>query len=249
MFEELEQIPWSELVSKPRRPAPWAVALLVGLVVGGIVWFRFGLPPVEAPAAATAPPRSALTPPVDIAEPGEAVMVSEADLRADDEPSELLAMGAAVVEIRALSSTRHYVEWAVADNVTALGDGIWAVRVAFQVLVPGPDGAERSAVRRVEVPMQIVDGIARRSGPMSLSVHEPGPAVDLWETRPVPVTTRMIDTVEELFAEWNIEEVESAGSFGGATRVLVRTAGMTISLWLDEVDRPMAVPIPFQAGS
>lgn len=240
VFEELEQIPWSELVAKPRRPGRWAivaVAIAVGLA---LLVVRFRTPSTLADVPVAAVPE---TIPIDpIEEPS--VMVSEADLQASSGSGELLALGAAVVEIRATSTPLHYVEWAVAEGLTPLGNDRWSVQVAFQVLTSGPGGPERSAIRRVDVPIQVVEGRAGRAGPLHLSSYEPALVVDEWDVQETPVTPAMTETVLPQFEGWSDVALDSAGTHEGLVRVMVDTGAMMIAVWLDGETALSAVPAP-----
>lgn len=247
VFEELEQIPWSQLVSKPKRPKPWAIVVLVGLVVAAVAVARFrASSPAEETAVVAVPEVSPSVP----VERGPEMMLSEADLQASEGSGELMALGAAVVEVRATSSPSHYVEWAVAEELTPLGGGTWSVRVAFQVLVPGPDGPVRSTIRRVDVPIAVVDGRSRRVGPLNLSSYEEAaPAGDMWALEPTPLTSALRDAVAPLFADWGEVELESAGTAEGLTRIIVDTGGMSVSVWLDETNLLPRLPVPAMPAS
>ncbi len=176
------------------------------------------------------------------------MMLSEADLQASAGSEELVALGGAVVEVRSTSSSSHYVEWAVAEGVTPLGSDRWVVRVAFQVLTPGPDGPERSEIRRVDVPVEVLEGRWRRIGPLALSTYVAAPHDDAWSAEQIPVTTEIANAVLPLFAAWGDVEIDSAERVDGLTRVRVDTGGMRVAVWLDGTNQLSSVPLPRQAS-
>lgn len=244
VFEELEQIPWSELVAKPRRPSRWALVAGALLIALGVFVVRSREPSIELPEAVGHETSEAAPaqPPAVSAEP--TVMVSEADLQASDGSAELLALGAAVIEVRMTSTPNHYVEWAVAEGLTPLGSGRWSVQVAYQVLVAGPDGPIRTSIRRLSVPIEVSQGRAGRAGPLHLAAYDPAPSVDVWAMEATPVTPAMAEAVHALFAEWGDVTVVSAGTHAGLVRVLVDTGGMEVSVWFDGETRLPSVPVP-----
>lgn len=243
VFEELEQIPWSELARTPRRPSPRAIVAVVVVVAASVLLVR----------ARTVPEPLPVEPVAQV--PGQAASsaggepspdpVSEADLRAPDESGELLALGTAVVEVRRLSTADHYVEWATAEDVTPLGGGLWSVRVAFQILSTAvPSGPERSAVRRLDVPVLVEGDRAHVAGPMSVSLYQPAPATDAWDLTTEAPSPDLAAVAVAAFGDWADVAITEAGRNGDVWRVMVEADGWPLAVWLRNGDVLPGVPAP-----
>lgn len=175
--EQVEQIPWSELLAEEQRSRPWlgyvAVALVAALALGFIVSQLFGRSTEpEAAAVSTA----AVNPASTVVLPSPAIY-SEADLLAalpdqeaaaavsraewfvtdyftvDGEADRSVQVDAGLAEVPAADPTGagvSYVEWARAVRAEPLGDHRFRVTVAFRTL-SGEGTYTRNPVRAVAV--------------------------------------------------------------------------------------------------
>jgi len=254
VFEELEQIPWSELLQRPRRPSPWVVGaltvalgvLLIGLTVtrrpepvdpgGGGGRVESGLQVDEGTAGAS---------------PGlaDAVMtVSEEDLRAADSSDELVALTSAEVLLREAWSDAVYIEWAAPEDLTVLEPGLWSVRVAVQTIVVDQAGnPDRSEIQRLLVPVRVEEGVATLAGPISPVSHPVGTVRDAWTLEPAEVGTELASLVGSDLYGWSIASIEDVGSVGDLTRAEVQTIeGLVLAVWITDGRVLEYLPIPSQ---
>lgn len=246
MFEELEQIPWSELMKPPKRPGPWAVAALGVVLVAVVAVLATRSRPVPV-AMESATPSTTTSPPVefDLSVPPDDRLLTEADLRAGD-THELLVLGAAVMEVRSTSTDDNYVEWALAESLTSLGADLWSVRVAFQRLVLDDSGPNRPPVRRVLVPIRVVDGVAGPAGPMSPARSEPVATLDAWTLDRGEVPASVATAAREYLADWAAGPtvVTGGGRVADLWRIDVEVDGVRLAVWIGPNGAVDGLPLP-----
>ena len=251
VFEELEQIPWSELLQRPRRPSPWVIAALTvaaGVLIVGFTMTRDPGPsdPIgggEVVATDSAADMSGL------AAPPEAVLsVSEEDLRVANTAEELIALSSAELFLRETVSDVLYIEWAAPAGLTLLESGLWSVQVAMQSIVVDADGTpNRSDVRHVLVPVRVSAGQASLAGPISPTSPPTSAREDAWSLEPVDVNTELESVVLGDVYGWTIVSIEESEVMGELIRVVGRTVeGLDLAVWVSGGRVLDALPVPAQ---
>lgn len=244
MFEELEQIPWSELVKPQKRPGPWALAAVGLALVVVVVLVATRSRPVAAPVIDSSTTTTAAAASFDVGPTEEPALLTEADLRAG-ESHELLVLGTAVIHVRSVSRDDHYVEWAVAEALTNLGRDLWSVEVAYQPLVPGGAGPTRLPVRRVLVPIRVTGHVAGLAGPLTPIRAETAPATDVWGIGPGVPPHDVEQAALEAFAQWGDDVVlGDAGRADDLWRVEAVVDGITMAVWIGPDGQIDGLPLP-----
>jgi hypothetical protein len=255
--ETYEHIPWSQLTlssSSDRGKWMYVVAGLlvvaaIGAVIARMVWrpeVAVALPttlPTSSQPAATEPPDS----------PPEPVLYSEADLMAAVVPQDVARRAAATAErfLRQWTSPVDgpwtYVEWATADKVEDLGDGLFRVRMVFQLLHGGTEGTVRLPVEAAEVTVKIEGEAANViDGPIPAQVVQTvvvEPAAE-----PADLPDALGAAALETASVWGSPTILNGGLVDDLWRVVVEIQSpsgplRTVAVWLTPDGRP-ADPVP-----
>ncbi|HEY5579485.1 MAG TPA: hypothetical protein VIL12_07360 [Acidimicrobiia bacterium] len=128
--EQMERIPWAELVAQPRIRRPWVAYAVIGSVVLGAAWM-LGTRSPQVPPTATLPDIEAapVTAPEPLITPTEPEVVAPLYSEAD-----LMAVG----PVTDPQSVLARAEWFVLDYFTNDGDEVHRAEV-FDVLPEGVD--------------------------------------------------------------------------------------------------------------
>jgi len=259
--EQVEQIPWSELLAEEQRSRPWlgyvGVAAVAAVALGFIVSQLFQ----SGPGPATVPVSTAVVAPAPtVALPSPAIY-SEADLLAalpdqesaaavtraewfvadyftvDGEADRAAQVGAGLAGVAAPNPTGlgvSYVEWARAVRVEPLGDHRYRVTVAYRTL-SGEGTFTRNPVQAVAVT------VTADSAGGTIVEDLPSPAVlpAPPEVRPSlqpPVEVKLAAEVEQVaLAEatrWGVDpRIVAATESDGRQRVVIEVTDSSGWRW------------------
>lgn len=255
--ETYEHIPWSQLTltNEAADRGRWMyfiAALLIAAALAAVVARMVWRPEV----AAAAPSTSFITQPsvVEVPETVEPPAVySEADLMAASPPLDVARKVATAAEryvrewANGSGDSWRYVEWVAAESVDDLGDGLFRVSLAMQLLVGGESGT-------VRLPVEGLDVMVKVAGDSTSVVDLPIPAV----MESVAVTPPVVEpaVLSELLTQaalraadpWGSGTIVGGGIVGDRWRVEVSVESPSgpvrlIAVWLTPDGSP-TLPVP-----
>ena len=255
--ETYEHIPWSQLTltNESADRGRWMyfiaallIAAALAAVVARMVW---------QPEVATAAPSTSFITQPPVVETPETVpapaVYSEADLMAASPPLDVARKVATVAEryVREWANRSGdswmYVEWAAAESVDDLGDGLFRVRLLMQLLAGGESGT-------VRLPLEAMDVMVKVAGESTSVVDLPVPVVmeSLAVIPPVVEPTVLPELLTQAALRaadpWGSGTIVGGGPIGDRWRIEVSVESpygpvRVIAVWLTPDGSP-TLPLP-----